>query len=64
MNKAIVDIAFDEMMNLARDYDAVHSANIREIVKGEILKAAYKLVESAKITPVTYDVPDFSEVDE
>ena len=64
MNKAIVDSAFTKLMNLARDYDKVHSVNVRDYVKSEIFKAAYDLVESAKIKPVTFDVPDFSEVDE
>ena len=64
MNKTKVDIAFKKLMHLARDYDAVRDAGVRDYVKSEIFKAAYDLVESAKIKPVTFDVPDFSEVDE
>ena len=52
------------MMNLARDYDAVRDAGVRDYVKDEIIAAAYKLVEAVVVKPVTFDVPDFSEVDE
>ena len=64
MNKAKVDSAFATLMNLARDYDAVRSTKVREYVKEEIISAAYKLVESVIVKPATFDVPDFSEVDE
>ena len=64
MNKTKVDIAFTKLMNLARDYDAVRDAGVRDYVKDEIIAAAYKLVEAIIVKPVTYDVPDFSEVDE